>query len=382
MIQHYRRMADDPHRLSLMQQAIAAEVHPGDIVADVGCGLGTFSIFACRAGARRVYAIEEQSILEVAREVARANGCADRIVFLAGRSTELQPPEPVQVAIFEDYPSTLVNPLAVQVLRDLTTRWLTADGRLVPSRARLLAALVEDEAGYREIDCLAKTGDSVCGVDFRSTRPRTFSTPHARRLPENALLAAPVRIGEYRLAELGEAAFRAAGSLSAARDGTAHGLLLWFELGLGGEWLGTGPLSPPSPWTQTLFPLEPPIRVAAGTSVQWSLEAAPLGNETLFRWAVAANGERVEADSFSGMPLRWDFVERSRGALIPEPCPDFDIDRAILRSANGRRTVRQIARRVQRRFPENLPDVAAAAERVVTVLGRHPGTSSRRGRRS
>src|SRR5258705_11010780 len=115
MAQRYREMADDPLRLTAFREAIRAELRPGEIVADVGCGLGTSGIFACRAGAARVYAIDDGPILEVAREVVRANGCAEQVRLLSGRSTELAPVERVDVALFEDYIAGLLSPGIVTV---------------------------------------------------------------------------------------------------------------------------------------------------------------------------------------------------------------------------------------------------------------------------
>src|SRR5262249_44311675 len=115
MLQHYRQLIDDPVRLGAFQRAITAVVSPGDVVADVGCGLGTYAIFAARAGARRVFAVDDSPIVEVAREVVRANDPQQVIEVVAGYSTAVTPPEPCDVAIFEDYLTTLVSPHQARV---------------------------------------------------------------------------------------------------------------------------------------------------------------------------------------------------------------------------------------------------------------------------
>ena len=197
MIEYYRGIADDPLRQAAFERAITAVVRPGDVVVDLGCAMGTFSVYACRAGASRVYAVEAEPIIEVAREVVEANGCADRVRFLAGRSTALEVPEPAQVVVFEDFSSMLLTPSVVRTLQDLTRRWLAPGGKLLPDRARLWFAPVEDPAGHRERDRFAWTQDRVFGVDLSPSRRAVFSTTHPTRLQEGALLAPPTLWPRY-----------------------------------------------------------------------------------------------------------------------------------------------------------------------------------------
>lgn len=46
---------------------------------DIGCGTGVLSIFAARAGAKRVHAIENAEIANFAKEIIRKNGF-DKII--------------------------------------------------------------------------------------------------------------------------------------------------------------------------------------------------------------------------------------------------------------------------------------------------------------
>lgn len=52
------------------------------MVADVGTSTGILAFFAYQAGAKRVYAIEQREVIESAREIGKANGLEDRIVFI------------------------------------------------------------------------------------------------------------------------------------------------------------------------------------------------------------------------------------------------------------------------------------------------------------
>ncbi|HSE23713.1 MAG TPA: 50S ribosomal protein L11 methyltransferase, partial [Pyrinomonadaceae bacterium] len=77
----YGRMLADTPRLRTYVEALKRSVKPGAVVLDLGCGPGFFALLACQLGARRVYAVEPDDVIQVAREAAVANGYAERIEF-------------------------------------------------------------------------------------------------------------------------------------------------------------------------------------------------------------------------------------------------------------------------------------------------------------
>ena len=75
---HVLMLSDHARTLRLPRRATATHA-PRKVVAEIGCGSGVLSCFAARAGARHVFAIEETTMIEVAREIAERNGLAERI---------------------------------------------------------------------------------------------------------------------------------------------------------------------------------------------------------------------------------------------------------------------------------------------------------------
>lgn len=52
------------------------------IVMDIGAGTGILSIFAARAGAKHVYAIEYSHTAKLARRIVAENGLSDKITVI------------------------------------------------------------------------------------------------------------------------------------------------------------------------------------------------------------------------------------------------------------------------------------------------------------
>jgi SAM-dependent methyltransferase len=145
-------MLEDMVRTLSFRTAIERHA-PGRIVADIGCGSGILSLFAARAGARRVYAIEETTIIELARELARLNGLDDVIHFIPGNSRDVELPEQADLVVSELIAS--FDPLAeriLPVLADARRRLLAPEGRLIPARLDVCAVGVEAKRHEREED--------------------------------------------------------------------------------------------------------------------------------------------------------------------------------------------------------------------------------------
>src|SRR5664279_4869594 len=97
----HRTMIRDQVRTEAFRRAIDSVVSPGDIVLDVGAGSGILSLFAARAGAARVYAVEQTSIAVLAQQLAAANGVAEIVQVIQGDILDVEPPERVDVLVSE-----------------------------------------------------------------------------------------------------------------------------------------------------------------------------------------------------------------------------------------------------------------------------------------
>ena len=78
----YGKMIADEARLNAYVSAMRQAIKPGSVVVDLGSGPGVFALLAVEMGARRVFAIEPDNIIQVGRDAARERGVSDRIEFI------------------------------------------------------------------------------------------------------------------------------------------------------------------------------------------------------------------------------------------------------------------------------------------------------------
>jgi protein arginine N-methyltransferase 1 len=272
-------MVLDEARLAAYRRALAATVRPGATVADVGAGCGVLAVLACRAGAGRVYAVEPDPILAVARDLAAANGCADRVVLVPGRAEEVELPERVELVV-ADLRGTLPLQLpALEALAVFTERWLAPGGTLVPRRDVVWAA------PCRHAGSLHRRAGRAQGVDLGPLAAAVADTWWRQDLPAAALVAPPRRWNAvtypWRTAAL-------AGRLawSFGEPAPVHGLAAWFEAELAeGIGYSTAPGAAGSSYGQAFFPFGRDLELEEGDALEVDLRANPAGGGFLWTWA-------------------------------------------------------------------------------------------------
>ncbi|KAM7405753.1 hypothetical protein PAMP_000180 [Pampus punctatissimus] len=73
-----------------------------EVVLDVGCGTGILSMFAARAGAKKVIAVDQSEIIYQAMDIVRSNQLEDKITLIKGRIEDINlPVEKVDIIISE-----------------------------------------------------------------------------------------------------------------------------------------------------------------------------------------------------------------------------------------------------------------------------------------
>lgn len=166
-------MVRDTVRVSAYRRAIFRHCKDKTVV-EIGCGSGILSIFAAKAGARRVIAIEESRIADLAAAMFEANGVADRVELRRANSRDVSLHERADVIIHEVLG---VDPFGENILpfiEDARERLLAPNGILIPSALEVCCVGFEvpDRPYLDRARACAELSEleGVYGIDFGAFR--------------------------------------------------------------------------------------------------------------------------------------------------------------------------------------------------------------------
>ncbi|ORX37779.1 S-adenosyl-L-methionine-dependent methyltransferase [Kockovaella imperatae] len=126
------------------------EIFNGATVLDVGCGTGILSMFAARAGAKKVYAVDASALVGKTREIIAINGFSDVIEVINRKMEELDLPEPVDVIISEWMGYMLLYESMLDSVLDARDRFLKPTGLMAPSQAKVLLSGITGDKVHGE----------------------------------------------------------------------------------------------------------------------------------------------------------------------------------------------------------------------------------------
>lgn len=269
---HYQGMLADAQRMHRYREAIAATVRPGDVVADLGTGTGVLALLAARAGARRVYAIDNRpQVIPLAARIVAANGAAGCITVLLGDAREVRVDEPVDVIINELIGDFGTDENIHECVAAFAREHLRPGGRILPERLQTWLVPVEYGDEFRGV-----FRADFHGLDLRPAVDLPFA-PQAvmhrlRHRPRE--LAAAWRVEDIQFSrEMGARRLPFAGQFRIAAAGALQGFVGYFRATLAA---GIGLDNYPGAaghWENWNWPVTPPLAVAPGDCIDAVLHA-------------------------------------------------------------------------------------------------------------
>ena len=277
-------MIRDPARTTAYAEALRRVVKPGHVVLDLGAGTGLFAMLACRAGARRVFAVEQSPYIELARRLAETNGYDDRIECIHADSTAIELPERADVIVSDIRGVLPLFGTAIQTLIDARERHLRRGGTMMPGHETLGVVLIEDYELYSTH--VEPWRNGVFGLDLRAGLPMAVSESRKVDLsPEQAISDRCTWVTiDYHTTRDTDVAGSVA--LTATREGTAHGFAVGFDSHLTeGIVISNAPSAPRTIYGSVFFALEEPVAVEPGDVIELDMAAKlVLGEDYVWRW--------------------------------------------------------------------------------------------------
>jgi len=371
-LRDFGAMIADAGRFDAYAKAIAVAVRPGDTVAEIGCGPGVFSLLACRAGARRVFAIESDDSIQFARQLAAANGFADRIEFFQSDSRKTELPERVNVIISDIRGVLPLHDHAIPSLEDARQRLLAASGIMIPQRDTLKAAVIEADEYYSRLT--SPWQKSVPGVDLSPSLLPILNQAYSSSFKKDQLLTQAQDWGLLDYTAGAPTRMNAELDFHATRDGTAHGVCLWFETKLF-EQIGysSGPGGTTTIYGQIFLPWLDPVTITEGQEIHVELRADLIGQDYVWSWnttILARDGappSNFQQSTFQGANFSPDSLRRHAVDYAPRLSEAGQADLWMLGKMDGSVSLQIIARSAAQRFPRLFSSWREAFQRAVDL---------------
>ncbi|KAK9682146.1 hypothetical protein RND81_10G053500 [Saponaria officinalis] len=292
----HREMLSDKIRTDAYQQAIMKNptLLNGAAVLDVGCGTGILSLFAAKAGASRVIAVDaSEKMASVATKIAKDNG------LLCGENTERgngQPAGVIEVVhgMIEDLDkSILIEPHSIDILvsewmgycllyetmlssvlyaRD---RWLKPGGAILPDTATMFAA------GFGRGCTSLPFWENVYGFNMSSVGNELVKDaaefPIVDVVDSNDIITETAVLKNFDLATMTAEMMDFTSSIElqsksckTTKPTWCYGIVLWFDTGFTSRFckempanLSTSPYIPKTHWSQTILTFKEPVLLSS-----------------------------------------------------------------------------------------------------------------------
>ncbi|VAH27500.1 unnamed protein product [Triticum turgidum subsp. durum] len=299
----HREMLGDKVRTDAYRDALLdnPSLMNGATVLDVGCGTGILSLFAAKAGASRVVAVDGSAKMSsVATQVTKNNGLlydenaqtkqkgSPQVISVVHTKAEeldhkiVVPPNGFDVLVSEWMGYCLLYESMLSSVIYARDHFLKPGGAILPDTATILGA------GFGRGGTSLPFWENVYGFDMscigKEVTGSSARFPVVDVLDSKDIVTDTAVLHYFDLATMKESEmdFTASLELRLPESGAAavpgvtwcHGIVLWFDTGFTDRFckdkpvvLSTSPFSTPTHWSQTIFTFEEPVAITNEKSV-------------------------------------------------------------------------------------------------------------------
>jgi type I protein arginine methyltransferase len=350
-------------RLRAYAAALYRSVTPNSVVLDIGCGTGIFALLACKYGARRVYAVDPDDAINLARVFAAVNGYSDRLKCIQNVSTKITLPERVDVIISDLSGQLPLFEHHIPAMVDARDRFPAPDGILIAQQDHLRVAVVEAKADYRKLT--RPWSESLLGLDLRGGRPLVTNTWRSLTDKRARFLTQPETFAVLDYRAVVDCNMCGHVNFTVDRLGTGHGVAVWFDRVLAdGIKISTEPGAPESVNVASVYgtaflPWPDSLELEPGDMIAFRIMANLVKHEYVWQWETTIHRSerkhdikaRFRQSSLQGLPFSLESLKKREAEYIPTPNENTRLNAFILSKIDGHASLMQIARSVVAAFP-------------------------------
>lgn len=272
---YYQQMLADHVRMQRYRQAIIQTVQPGDVVADLGTGLGVLALMAVQAGAVRVYAVDNRPrVIWMAEQILRTNPGGDRVVLISEDARTVQLEESVDLIVNELIGDFGTDENIHECVNAFTDANLKPGGSILPGSLQTYLIPVQYGDEFRGIWRQDYFGlDLSAGMRYGCREQAVMYK--LREQPKE--LASPGLVENIRFGRNMPPRVNPVGlTFEISRPGRLQGFVGYFTATLSdGIGLSNYPCYPTCHWDNWNWPVSPPVDLEPGQLIEVSLNAQP-----------------------------------------------------------------------------------------------------------
>jgi len=371
----YGRMITDRTRSQPFVDALRRLIRPESVVLEIGTGAGYFALLCAHLGASRIYAVEPDNAIEVAKLCARDAADGERIVWIKGLSTAIDLPEKVDIVLGDLHGTLPFYNHNIEAMVDARHRHLKDAGLIVPMRDVLRVVPAQAPHEYAAVE--APWNANPEGLNLHAGR--TFVANQwwrARIEPARSedFLSTPAEWGVIDYRTVTSPDLDCSLQWTVQRRGTMHGYYVWFDGELcDGVGYSNAPDLPELVYGRAFFPLERHTDVVPGDRIDTRFSTRILDERHLFRWNTRITDQQgntkaeCKQSTFQSRPIVRDELQRAATDHIPHLSTDGRIDQMILNEMARSRPLTEIADALAEAYPGHFDDASKVMQRVAKL---------------
>lgn len=370
-VNNFGKMISDTWRMDAYIAAVKRNITKNTVVLDLGAGTGIFSLLACKFGAKKVFAIEPNTALNVGIMSARKNGFADKIEFFNKPSNEVQLNEKVDL-IISDLRGIL--PLLgnnIETIVDAKKRFLKKQGKLIPVSDNIYAAIVNSPKLYKDIiniwdnnqyQLSLKDEKNIC---LNSFYPENFK--YSKLISDQKLW----NIIDYSKLDNKDYSNKLEYNFSEKK--TAHGFSVWFDskLSPGVKLLNSPNVAGAKVYGRAFFPFLEPLSVNKGDKITIKLSANLVANEYIWSWQTEKYQKNIKEplkkfnqSTFLSIPISPQLLLKRTQNYRTSLNESAMINLEVLKLFSNNKKVIDIAKTISKKFPNKFKNIDDAISLV------------------